>query len=254
MTWLRVQGFKFAGTLQWTVDAWVNFLEKGGGEKKRLQYCLNPYSSKHFLYFRAIQGHSRGNFVDPLLQDNELLQDDFTEYIYHIGNAFEMHSIFKSGLIPGGKASQGTGSQCSSQPWTRWMLDKIWKKLNTIWTNPEWHRINTLGKFTSILVQFEAYSQKGIAILSNSITCNYSFKHTASDLYRKSGMHENWWRYTAKYISHPGYLVLHLCRTRNTVGEEHKHRETCISSRVDFRIRGIPHSNVEQVENSQRNS
>ena len=30
--------------------------------------------------------------------------------------------------------------------------------------------------------------------------------------------------------------------------EEHKHRETCSSSRVDFQIRGIPHSAVEQVE------
>ena len=44
----------------------------------------------------------------------------------------------------------------------------------------------------SILVQFEACSEKEIAVLSNSITCNYSFKHTASDLFRKCGMHENW--------------------------------------------------------------
>ena len=30
--------------------------------------------------------------------------------------------------------------------------------------------------------------------------------------------------------------------------EKHKHRETCSSSRVDFRVPGIPHSTVEQVE------
>ena len=30
--------------------------------------------------------------------------------------------------------------------------------------------------------------------------------------------------------------------------EVHKHRVTCSSSRVDFRIPGIPHSTVEQVE------
>ena len=40
---------KFVGTLQWTVDAWVNFLAKGRGEKKRFQYCLNPHSSNQFL-------------------------------------------------------------------------------------------------------------------------------------------------------------------------------------------------------------
>ena len=44
------------------------------------------------------------------------------------------------------KASEGTGSQCSSQPWTRWMLDKIRETLNTIWTNPESHRKSILGK------------------------------------------------------------------------------------------------------------
>ena len=31
------------------------FLANGGGPKKRFQYWLNPNSSKHFLYFRAIQ-------------------------------------------------------------------------------------------------------------------------------------------------------------------------------------------------------
>ena len=34
---------KFVGTLQWADDAWENCLAKGGGEKKRFQYCLNPY-------------------------------------------------------------------------------------------------------------------------------------------------------------------------------------------------------------------
>ena len=37
---------------------------------------------------------------------------------------------------------------------------------------------------------FKACSEKGFAILSNSIACNCSFKHTTSDLYRESGMHE----------------------------------------------------------------
>ena len=79
-------------TLQWTVKNCVNSLAKGG-KKKRCQYCLNLYSFHEFLYFRLIQGHSGENFVDPLLQDNVLIPDGFTEYIYHLGNAFEMHSI-----------------------------------------------------------------------------------------------------------------------------------------------------------------
>ena len=92
------------GTSEWTVDAWTTFLAKGGGPKKSFEYGLNPNSSKHFLYFRAIQGHSGGKIVDPTLQDNVLLPDDFAEYIYHIGNADELHSIIKSELIPGGRS------------------------------------------------------------------------------------------------------------------------------------------------------
>ena len=89
---------KFGGTSQWSIEAWVAFLAKGGGPKKRFQYCLNPKSSKHF------QGHSGGTLVDPTLQDNVLLPDDFAKCIYHIGNAHDMHSIIWCGLTPGGKS------------------------------------------------------------------------------------------------------------------------------------------------------
>ena len=49
---------KFDGTSQWSIEAWITFLAKRGGPKKRFQYCVNPNSSKHLLYFKAIQGHS----------------------------------------------------------------------------------------------------------------------------------------------------------------------------------------------------
>ena len=64
-----IEKFKveFAGTLGWTVD--VSFLAEGGGP-----------------------------------QDNVLLPDDFAENTYQIGNAHEMLSIIKSGLIPGGRS------------------------------------------------------------------------------------------------------------------------------------------------------
>ena len=75
------------------------FWQKGGRAKKRFQYCLNPNSSNHIPYFRAIQGHSGGIAIDPELQDNVLLPKGFTEYIYHVGNVSEMHSTIRSGLI-----------------------------------------------------------------------------------------------------------------------------------------------------------
>ena len=66
---------KFDGTSQWPNHDWITFLAKGGGPKKRFQYCLNPNSSKHYVFFRAIQGHSGGTLVDPALQDSVQLPE-----------------------------------------------------------------------------------------------------------------------------------------------------------------------------------
>ena len=79
----------------------VQLFGKKRRTEERFQYCLKPNSSEHFL---AIQGHSGGTLVDPTLQDNVLLPNDFAEYIYHVGNAHDMHSIIQGGLILGGRS------------------------------------------------------------------------------------------------------------------------------------------------------
>ena len=56
------------------------------------------------MYFRALQGHSGRNLIDPLLQDNVVIQSNFFQYIYHVGCALNFHSIVSSGLIPGGQS------------------------------------------------------------------------------------------------------------------------------------------------------
>ena len=45
---------QFDGVSQWPLADWISTVAKGGGTKKRFQYCLNPNSSSHFLYLRAI--------------------------------------------------------------------------------------------------------------------------------------------------------------------------------------------------------
>ena len=75
-------------------------MAKGGGNKKRFQYCTDP-SGQEILHLPAFQCHSGRNLIDPSLQDNVLIPNDFFEYIYHIGCAINLHSIMNSGLIPG---------------------------------------------------------------------------------------------------------------------------------------------------------
>ena len=42
----------------WAAERWIDGLSKGGGQKKRFQFCLKPNCLEKLLYFRAIQGHS----------------------------------------------------------------------------------------------------------------------------------------------------------------------------------------------------
>ena len=87
----------------WSDNKWKKNMARGGGNKKRYQYCTD--SSGVILYLRALQGHSGRNLIDPTLQDNVVIPDDFFQYIYHVGSAINLHSIINSGLILGGQQS-----------------------------------------------------------------------------------------------------------------------------------------------------
>ena len=57
------------------------------------------------LYLRVLQGHSGSNLTDPTLQDNVVIGTGIFNYVYHIGCAFNLHSIINNGLIPGSQDS-----------------------------------------------------------------------------------------------------------------------------------------------------
>ena len=78
----------------WSDEKWKSTMARGGGDKKRFQYCSDP-SGQEILYLRALQGHSGRNLIDPSLQDSVLIPNDFFEYIYHIGCAIQLHHEFR---------------------------------------------------------------------------------------------------------------------------------------------------------------
>ena len=69
--------------------------------RKDFNTVLIRPDKKFFLSFRALQGHSGRNPIDPTLQDNVSIPNNFFEYICHIGCAVSSHSITHSGLIAG---------------------------------------------------------------------------------------------------------------------------------------------------------
>ena len=94
---------EFTSSSYWSIRAWLNYLQRGGGPKKRFQYCVDPSHANTIPYIRAIQGHSGGRHINPTLEDNVLLPDNFAEHIHHTGSSQDTHLIIQSGLIPGGK-------------------------------------------------------------------------------------------------------------------------------------------------------
>ena len=72
--------------------------------RKDFNTVLDP-SGQGILYIRALQGHSGRNPIDPTLQDNVFIPNNFFEYTYQIGCAVSLHSITNSGLIAGGQIS-----------------------------------------------------------------------------------------------------------------------------------------------------
>ena len=82
----------FENSQHWSDEMWKSRMQGGGGNKKRFQCCTDP-PGQELLYLRALRGHSGRNPIDPSLQDNVLIRDNFFEYIYHIGCAISSHSI-----------------------------------------------------------------------------------------------------------------------------------------------------------------
>ena len=86
----------FPQSIHWSDDRWKACLaEGGGGAKRRFQHCTDD--SGTVVYFRALQGHSGRNLIDPSLQDNVVIPSKFCQYIHHIGCAFNLHFIINSG-------------------------------------------------------------------------------------------------------------------------------------------------------------
>ena len=79
---------QFSQIQHWSDDRWKACLAAGGGSKRRYQYCSDDSGS---------------NLIDPTLQDNVVIGTGILNYIYHIGCAFNLHSIINNGLIPGGQ-------------------------------------------------------------------------------------------------------------------------------------------------------
>ena len=69
---------QFPQSFHWSDSRWKACLAAGGA-KRRFQYCTGE--SGTIVYFRALQGHSGRNLIDPSLQDNVAIESAFFQHL-----------------------------------------------------------------------------------------------------------------------------------------------------------------------------
>ena len=77
----------------------------GSKRRSKKEISVLHWWFRKIVYFRALQSHSGRNLIDASLQDNAVIQSGFFQHLYHIGCAFNLHSIINNGLILGDQNS-----------------------------------------------------------------------------------------------------------------------------------------------------
>ena len=178
---------KFEYSQYWSDEMWKSRIAGDEGNKQIFHYCTDSSGQKNYL--RALHGHSRRNPIDPTLQDNVLIPNNFFEYIYHIGCAVSSHSITKSGLIAGGQNSSRERQTVYFTPVNP--MNKEHKDRYEIdFTAPRlaWYKQKTWKRHQDTLywVDIQLAQRKWIEVLSNKIERNHPLRYTPSLLYLES--------------------------------------------------------------------
>ena len=93
----------FPQSIHWSDDRWKSMFGSRRRSKKEIPVLY--WWFRNNCFFRALQGHSGRNLIDPSLQDNVVIQSNFFQYKYHVGCAINLLSNINSGLIPEGQKS-----------------------------------------------------------------------------------------------------------------------------------------------------
>ena len=178
--------YEFENSQHWSDEKRKSTMAGGGGNKKRFQYCTDPSGQEILCLLRALQGHSGRNLIDPSLQDNVVIPNDFFEYIYHIGCAINLHCIMNSGLILGGRnlSKRQTVFFTSVDP-----MNKQHKDLDTI--DLKAPRLEETSKY-GVLGRHQFCFEERIEVLSDSIERHHPPRHTPSILYPEGYQDGNW--------------------------------------------------------------
>ena len=252
---------KFDGTSQWPINDWVTCLAKGGGPQNKFQYCLNPDSSKHFLYFGAIQVQEVISLIlhcktmyccQRTSPSTSITSQMWVKYIQQSEVDWwwslkrDRQSVFFHCSKPDGRWSKhGRNSMRLGQAKDR-TIEKY---------------LETSSKY-SVLVQFKARSVERIAILSTTITRNRS-QHTLPAICIEKAV------CMKTHVYQSPRLPRVILKPNSQSGQQDQPDEEARKSsdhqsawersygetrsgNIDYRMPAIPHSSVQQQDTNRK--
>ena len=108
-----------------------------------------------------------------------IVQSGFFQHVYHIGCAFNLHSIINNGLIPGGQNSSKRQT-VPIDPRDKGHQDPVKIDFNEPRRAQYLHSAWMKHQDAVYCVDIDLAIQKRIDILSDSIECNYPSRNTSS--------------------------------------------------------------------------
>ena len=168
----------------WSDDRWKSCLAAGGGVR-RGDISIALITRKESFTSELFKDTLETISLILCLQDNVVIGSGIFHYIYHIGCAFNLHSIINNGLIPGG--------QDLSRRQTIFFLaidprDKDHKDPEYIdFSEPRYvHNAWKKHQDAVFWVDINLAIREGLTFLSNTIECNYSSRNSSSLLHSQS--------------------------------------------------------------------
>ena len=174
--------------------------QKGGGPKKRFQYCLNRNSSKHFLSCISEQFRDIQEVISLILHCKTMYCCLMT-----LPSTSTTSGTIKSELIPRGRSLRKDDRQSMFftdvyPMYAREDLEEAQHDLEkpriAVYTNTWKSHQNTVYWCNLKLAQ-----RKGLQFYQTRSHAITLFQHTTCDLYWESGFHEDWRRIILEGIS-----------------------------------------------------
>ena len=230
------------------------------------------------MYLRALQGHSGRNFIESFITGQCRDSGRFLQDIYHVGCANNLHSIINSGLIPGGQNLSNRQTVffllVNAPRHAQYMLQPWKKHQNTVY----WVDIN-LGQKKGL----KFYQTRSNAIILHETPPAYCIPkvvrmETGEVIYEKVyasprpppkiSLRDNWMKELGSEVARQseGEVARQAKGSQPTQPNPNPNHDRTVRPVVcsqsvgssstsnevdmDFRISGLPHSVVNQAENS----